>query len=215
MDPAYQIPLTPGELQCLGELTAIIGQVDEEMTRCVSGLISADRPTTNLVLGSSKVADNSAIWAAVIGLRTKDEDIIWLVEHALKEIQSVSQGRNDFVHAYFHPGDVESVEVVEVNEAGATVLAVTGAPYARRVRNDKRRAISELKEVRDRAARLSCLIAHIGWCLAPHGRDHPEHSPWLERLGPTLPPRLDTAEARKAKAQQPRRRPSRGLQTQG
>lgn len=209
MNPAYQIPLSPRELQCLGELTAIIGQVDEDITRTVSGLISADRPTANLVLGSSKVADNSNIWAALIGLRSKDEDILWLVEHAIKEITEVSKGRNDFVHAFFQHGSVLSISVVEVEDGHAVVYGETEPVTARRVRNNKRRPIAELFDVRDRAARLSCLIAHIGWCMAPHGRDHPEHSPWLERLGPTLPTRLDTVEARRAKAQQPRQRPSR------
>lgn len=207
MNPAYQIPLTPAQLQCLGELTAIIGQVDEEMTRCVSGLIRADRPTTNLVLGSSKVADNSSIWAAFIRLRKKDdEDLLWLVEHALKEIEAVSRDRNDFVHAFFQHGNVMMVHAVEVDETHAHIYADVEPAYARRVRNMKRRELDELPGVRDRAARLSCLIAHITWRVG-HGS---WLSPWHETLSPTLPPRLDTAEARRAKGQQPRRRSSPG-----
>lgn len=210
MQPAYPIPLAPSDLQTLGELTAIVGQIDEAMTVTVSGLIQADRPTTDAVMGSSKVADNANIWASLIRLRSKDEDVLWQVEHALKEIQEVSAGRNDFVHAFFEQ-KLTSIEVMVSDGNSIDVYGREGPPTARRVRSqNKQRPVTELQQVRDRAARLSCLIAHIGWQLAPHGITDGGRSPWLARLAPSLPPRLDTAAARKEKAQQPRQRPSRG-----
>lgn len=209
MKPAYHIPLSEGDLRTLGELTAIIGQIDEAMAATVNGLINADRATTNIIMGSSKVADNANIWSALIKARTADEDVLWLVEHALAEIQSVSKGRNDFIHAFYQMGPFKFKEArTRPDTNDVTVILSAGPATARRIRGEKQRPVAELESVRDQAARLSCLVADIEWRVRVHPPDHPERSPWLERLEPSLPPRLDTAEARKAKAQRAQRPPS-------
>ena len=60
VSPAYSIPLSDKDLALLGELVAILGQIEEDMTLTVSGLIQGDRPTTEKVMGSSKAADKAA-----------------------------------------------------------------------------------------------------------------------------------------------------------
>ncbi len=80
MRPAYELPLNQKQFAQLGELTAIIGQIDDFMVQTVAHLLKVDRAAANLIMGSSKVADNSSIWATTIRNRTKDEDILWLLE---------------------------------------------------------------------------------------------------------------------------------------
>lgn len=188
MFPAYSIPLTENDLILLGELTVILGQIDEEMVRTVSGLVMSDRPTAAKIMGSTAIANNSSIWAALIGIRSSDLDLLWLVDHAEKEIAEVSKGRNDFIHAFYREKlsfggfiHTTSNELVELRPESSKDT------HAMRVRNSQNRPISELPPLKERAARLSCLIAHIGHCLSPDAINHP--SPWLGRLAPTLPPR--------------------------
>ena len=212
MDPAYIIPLNQKELTLLGELTVIMGQIDDIMIQTVRPLLDVDRATANKILGSSKVADNVEIWASVIRNRTDDEDILWLVEIAIKEIQAVSEGRNDFIHAVF----TMRVLARTIGTSGGTPpippipipfddMFERLPPAARRVRNEKVRSVDELKTVRDQAGHLSCLVAHIQLLMSGV---EAAASPWLRTLGPTLPRRLATAAERKAKAQPVQRPPS-------
>jgi hypothetical protein len=101
MNPAYEIPLSEQELAQLGKLTAILGLVDDLMIQTVERVLNVDRAAANIIMGSSKIADNSAIWTNVIKNRTTDEDILWLIEHAIREIELTSKARNDFIHSVF------------------------------------------------------------------------------------------------------------------
>jgi hypothetical protein len=198
MEPAYHIPLSKDEFALLGELTAIIGLVDEEMTVLVQELLGVERGAANVVMGSTKISDNTAIWASIIAENTSDEDLLWLVKHADIEVQKVSEGRNDFVHAIFEmkegPFD-SSVFDPAVFHVSETV--------ARRVRRVNERPVCDLKDVRDRAARLSCLVAHISHLV----RNEP--SPWQDKLDPAPPPRPDKDATHKATGRRRRRKPSR------
>lgn len=223
MDPAYQIVLSDAELAILGEVTVILGQIDEEMIRTVSGLINADRATTEAVMGSTKTQNNSEIWSRLVRLRNKGNlDILWAVQDAMTEFPAVQQGRNDFIHADFA---VETVAVLDDGKevrisagrghttyrdaSGArVVIGATGPVVAKRIRSGRRTPIAGLHALRDRAARLSCLVAHIGWAVSV-GQGKLHTSPWHDRLAPTLPPRPDDWEPGKAKAPQAQRKPSR------
>lgn len=222
MDPAYQIVLSDAQLAILGEITVILGQIDEEMIRTVSGLIGADRETAQAVMGSTRMENNSDIWSRLIQLRNKDNlDILWAVGHAMSEFPAVQQGRNDFIHADF---GVETVAVLgdgtEVKISTGrhyetyrrptgerVILGFTGPIVAKRIRSGRKTPIAELHTLRDQAARLSCLVAHIGWAVSV-GQGKPHTSPWHDRLAPTLPPRPDDWKPGKAKAQQAQRKPS-------
>jgi hypothetical protein len=185
MDPAYEIQLNEQELAQLGKLTVILGQVDDLMVQTVERLLNVDRTAANIIMGSSKIGDNSAIWANVIKNRTADEDVLWFIELASKEIEVISCARNDFIHGVFST-------VFQL----ANGFSIPSYPtVVRGVRNTKLRPMSELPSVIDKAARLSCLMAHIDHLVTGNPASS---SAWLQRLGPTLPPRLDTASERKA-----------------
>lgn len=214
MDPAYQIPLTDEALVMLGEVTVILGQVDEEMVRTVSGLISTDRETANAVMGSTNMENNTGIWAKLIAQRTDDLETLWLVDLAMKEFPVVARLRNDLIHAdYIVTVDTDfgsltmrNLGVTARREDGRRiVLGLEGPVNARRVRNGKMTPAEEITGLRDRAGRLSCLVAHIGYLLAHQS----SHTPWRDRLLPTLPPRPDDWEPGKAKVPQAQRPPSR------
>ena len=182
MEPAFSLVMDDARHAKLGELTVILGQVDEILIRTVQNLLKLDRQAANLVMGSSKVADNAGIWSEVIRNHTKDPDLLWLVTHALSEINAVSADRNDFVHAWYE----RSLGAWGGRFLGwASGVWGGGRIVSRRVRNTKHRLVVEIDGVRDRAARLSCLAAHIDHLI--QGKSEP--SPWLERLAPSLPPR--------------------------
>ncbi len=211
MEPAYQIALNAEELALLGEITVILGQVDEIMIQAVKRLLNVDREAANAIMGSSKIGDNSNIWANCIRNRCDDEDVLWLVEHANKEIQAVSTNRNDFIHAVFTPrvvlkaGPAFDPKAFQAGAFQTFEIFNRLSPTARRVRGKQQRSVAELTAVRDQASRLSCLVAHSGILSMGISADT---SPWLDRLAPSLPPRLGTVATRKAKAQPTPRAPS-------
>ena len=193
MKPAYGMPLSKDQLALLGELTVIMGQSEDDMVALVAGLVHCDRGTASKIMGSTNARTNSDIWATLIGERTNDARLLELVKHACAEMAAVQSGRNGFVHADFRAA-------FQFGNSWVTVRGGEDAEYegaeviATRIRDVKKRThVAELRSLRDRAARLSCLVAHITYCLAPHGRDHPDKSPWLERATSWLPPLSETA----------------------
>lgn len=117
-------------------------------------------------MGSSKIADNSAIWASVIKNRTTDEDILWLIEHAMREIELISKARNDFIHSVFSRTYPAFWFIFPAHQT-----------VARRVTNESPRSITDLPSMIDQAARLSCLVAHIDHLV---GGNSEATSTWLE-----------------------------------
>ena len=188
MEPAYPILLNKDQLALLGELTVILGQVEEIMVRTVAMILTIDRGAANRIMGSSKTADNMGIWYEIVRSRgPRKQEAANFAKHATIEAQKVAQGRNDFIHAWFEhsggyvePGYVEPGYVEE------------GELTARRIRAEKTRPVSELEAVRDWAIRLSNLVAHVEYLASP---GHSGPSPWLERLDPSLPPRQRPDEA--------------------
>ena len=203
MEPSRFIPLSQEHLAMLGELTAILGLVDDEMVKLAEFLLKVDRKAANTIMGSTSVATNATIWAETIRTRSANEDALWLVKHAQEEVQAVSAGRNDFVHAAFETqtinfgGSFGSSAFGMETFGGGSYTVSTGVALARRVKTGKKTSLEKLPILRDRAARLSCLICHISHIVC--GSD-PETSSWHERLAPTLPQRPETPKARKAKA---------------
>jgi hypothetical protein len=183
MEPAYTVPLDARELALLGELTVILGQIDELMIRTVQRLLSVQRDVANKIMGSTKFADNGKIWLTVIMERVSDPDILWLVNIANREFEPLSAARNDFIHAWFY-----AASGYFGTYFGNWFGRYFGRPFAtaRRVKRDQERPIRDLEPTRDRAARLSCLIAHIDHLI--EGKPALT-SPWRSRLAPTLPPR--------------------------
>lgn len=164
----------------LGELTAIMGLVDEEMTQLVTDLLDIDRGAGNVVMGSTKLETNCDIWAAIIAQNTIDAETLWLVKYAGTEMRAVQKGRNDFIHAVFREeGGIFDRLVFDPTHFD------TGTVKARRVKKEEEVDLSELPPLLLRAARLSCLVAHISHLM----KGTP--SPWHGKFDPELPPRPD------------------------
>jgi hypothetical protein len=154
---------------------------------------NVDRHAANIIMGSSKLADNVAVWSDIIRNRTNNEAVLWLIELSVKEFAAVSASRNDFIHAVFS----------RINQLANGFSMPSQLSVARRVRKTNLRHLGELPGIIDQAARLSCLVAHIDHLAMGNPA---VSSAWLQRLGPTLPTRFDTASERKARAQRGRRK---------
>lgn len=205
-EPAYDIPLTDQEFAYLGQLVATMGQAEEEMILCVSGLIHADRPTTERVMGSGSMAVKSSIWAAFVKLRSDDDNIHKWVDHAMEEIGAVPADRNSYVHANWrlNVGDAETPMFYRRSSGHENPLwnGKGGTATATRTQNSAiTKPVTELLATVDRANRLSQVIAHITARMCADSRDGP--STWLDRLGGQPPERSQKAEARKAKEPKP------------
>lgn len=210
--PAYAIPLNAEGLATLGEIVVILGQIEEEMVLAVSGLLKLDRPTTEKVMGSTKMADKSAIWSALIDFHKPDDhDLLAWVDYANTQMQVSSTSRNDFVHANWwhriegrHPDDGS---IFEMFLRGGTHLPGQPAAARRISKHVSVRKGEEMESVRDHAAELSCVMAHITHVVS-HA-DEPPLSPWRNRLPERPPGHLAKVKARKATGQTPPPPPSR------
>ncbi len=173
----------------------IAGQIDGEMAQTVCRILKIKRTSFgSTIMGSTSIETNFQIWSLAIAHKTKDLDILWLVSHAKSEVQAVARGRNDFVHAvYYERLESGAYTFSSSNEYAEIRPDSSESTFAQRIKTGKRKSVTELAALRDKAARLSCLIAHIGRVIAPHKHQERDgHSPWLGRLASSLPPRPDT-----------------------
>lgn len=180
--PAYTVPLTDAQLSLVGELTAIQGQIEELLLRTVTALLGLERRTASVILGSSKIADNTNIWATLIREKHTDPDLLLWVKHAKKEIEALAADRNDFVHAYFAFGTADLDRMLSEAPGGHPHIPKPHQTVvAARVRTGRRRDVADIRKVRDRAAVLSCMVAHI-WSEATRLGGPCGKSGWLERI---------------------------------
>jgi hypothetical protein len=162
IEPAYAIPASDDELRLIGELCAIQGQIEYLMQNAVQQILQTDQKTTLKILGSTSIGTNVDIWCSVIKTKCKLPPVIEVAERVNSEIGTLAQGRNDFVHALFATGNFPV-------GGGFSLISgakpVGGTPVAVRSKTGKQRALSEIQGVRDTAARLSCAMAHINYCI--------------------------------------------------
>jgi hypothetical protein len=95
-----------------------------------------------------------------------------LVDLAAKERNRIAIDRDDFIHALFTG---KFAAVLGHMAPGYQTTKVAG------ISTGATRSASEIQELRDRAAMLSCLVAHIDHCMKS---DDP--SPWLDMVRPLL-----------------------------
>jgi hypothetical protein len=114
---------------------------------------SAERvdPIASEKIRNEPAGHQGPLWAQTIRGRVSDAQIAALIPHAEKELKEVAKDRNSFVHALF-VGDY--VERGYVKPGYQTTSA-------RRSRTGESRSTSDLQSIRDRAAKLSCLIDKI------------------------------------------------------
>jgi hypothetical protein len=101
MRPAFQIMLEPTALQLIGEICAIQGQIEWCMLGTVRQLLSVERPTAQRIMGSTSIANNAEIWLAIINESDCSAELKLLAETAYRRLASLSEGRNDFLHAVY------------------------------------------------------------------------------------------------------------------
>jgi hypothetical protein len=174
VEPASPLVLTKEQHAFIGELIEILGQVDEIMIQTVGRLLRVDREVANKIMGSTNSAVNAAIWDRVIRNRTSEAETLALVSIAMPELTAVAGSRNDFIHAQF-TGTYAAPGYMQPGYQATSAI---------RLKSGRTTPTSKLQDLRDQAATLSCLVAHIDHCTT-EGVDR-DKSPWRERLGPLL-----------------------------
>lgn len=179
MRPAFNVPLSDTEKKLIGELCAMQNQIEFLMAQIVGHLLAVPYTVANKVLGSTSIRTNADVWMSLVREKCDCSDIKELAECAYKEIEALSQGRNDFVHALF---------ATKTTTGGFGISTLPNppgglSPVAVRVKGTKKREVADLRKVHDHAAKLSVMVAHIYWVLVEHPR-HGKPSPWRDKFPP-------------------------------
>lgn len=180
--PAYDIVVDPALLHALGEIVVIFGQIDDDMTRSITGILGIDRDTANRLMRNTEAVD---LWSGILTGRNAHPDFAFALKLAASEVKGIHRDRNDFIHADYSPAFPFQGGWVTVRGSGATGAEWDGGKVlAARSRDQKQRDTSEIAKLRDRAARTSRLVAHVTYAVAPHGSW--EHSPWYAGIEPFM-----------------------------
>ena len=163
VEPAYAIAASDTDLQLIGELCAIQGQMEYLMHRIVQHLLQTGDNATRKILGSTSIGTNIDLWLWVIRNKCPFPELVKLAEDIQGEISTLAQGRNDFVHALYAQGNMEDTSFGLVS--GGKYHPAFGGSVAVRMKTGKKRSTSDLLSVRNTAARLSCAMAHLNHCL--------------------------------------------------
>jgi len=160
--PAFRIPLAAFELQALGELCAIQGQVEHLLVHTLHYVLDLPLETARMMLASSSIHTNARTWIAVFREKYHDQPILETAEAAFELVERTTKGRNDFVHAIFATpmGNMWKLDVAPKGtrhrrSKGNEAIAVRTRDIG------KKRPISDLISVRNDAARLSVLLSEI------------------------------------------------------
>ena len=146
LKPAFPLVLTNEEHALLGELVEIMGMIEHMLTESMERF---DTITAGKIRKQT-AAPQAALWANAVKGRVKDPQIAAQIPVAQKEIEEVAEERNDFIHALYTNDYVD-----DYVEPGYQTTSVT------RSKTGKTRPTDDLRTIRDRAAKLSCLIAQI------------------------------------------------------
>lgn len=188
--PAYHIFLDVTQKRLIADIAAIQSQIEWLMQLTVKHLLECNPDTARLLMGSTNIRVLADSWLAVVLENSEDQDVEAWMHLAHREIASLAQDRNAYLHTlYAHQdGDTpDDYNVAVAHEPRARTR--TAAPAAIRIRNNKAVDLSGLRAARDRAARASVLFAHIEWL----SMDLDAPSPFQRRLsslyplGPALP----------------------------
>jgi hypothetical protein len=171
-EPAYHIPLTDDQLKMIGEICAIQSLIEDHMLGCTKTLMSVSIDFVSKILGSTAVNTNVEIWINAIREKCQHQALVSLAEEIRVGIINLAKGRNDFVHGLF--GTLEQGNVY-IYAYGQSIP--TGQVVAQRPKNkEKLTPVEDIEKVRNEAARLSRMIAHLALCI---DRDDPNsNTPW-------------------------------------
>jgi hypothetical protein len=176
MQPAYHIPLNDADLRTIGELAAIQAQVEYFMQHVVRTLLQLSHDATLTVMGSTSIRINAEVFIALAREKCSDQNLLKTAEYIFEAVESLSKGRSDFLHAlYAIPSNHEKGGFMLSGGIGKPL----GEAAAYRTKNFKKTDLSELRNVRDKAAQVSCALAHLDWRLMGGAE---QDSPWLGRF---------------------------------
>jgi DNA-binding transcriptional LysR family regulator len=144
--PARDLVLTKEQHILLGELVEIMGQIDHMQAD------SAERfdPSVAKRIRGLTSGQTAAPWARLLKAQAKDQATVNLISSAENEINAVAEERNAFIHALYTNDWADGYA-----EPGYQTTSAT------RSKTGTTRSTSQLESIRDRAAKLSCLIGQI------------------------------------------------------
>ena len=204
MTPAFHIFLTAAEKRLVADIAAIQSQVEWLMRLTVQHLLSVSPETAQNIMGSTNIGSTSSVWRDVIRDKCEDDAVKQWAEFAFAQMSDMAKGRNDYLHTLYGL-DTDQAPHGRVSFMFSHEVSRKNMKEPRRAIRVKTSAdapIADLKAVRDRAAYLSRVLAHIERSVSPHCRDMP--SPWPRRLGSKLPPESPKAKPTKGKGHPPR-----------
>ena len=170
MEPASPLLLAGGKHRLLGEMVEILGWTDRIMIETAERL---DSSTADRMRRSTTVPTAVAYWSYAIKKRLNlPSELGRLVDLAAKERNKIAIDQDDYIHALF-TGKFAAVLAHMAPDYPKTTVAGISAGATR--------STSEIQELRDRAAMLSCLVAHID-----HSMKSDDPSPWLDVVRPLL-----------------------------
>jgi len=146
IEPAQPLVLTKDQHAILGELGEIMGLIESLLIESAARV----DPSVSQKIRDQTAAGQAPLWAKAMIGRVKDARLTALLPDAERQIKEVAEDRNDFVHALFE-GDYVKGYV----QPGYQTTS------ARRSKTGKSRPTADLQTIRDRAAKLSCLIDQI------------------------------------------------------
>ena len=207
MEPPYQIPLTDSGLKMIGEVCVLQGQIEWLMQSSFKRVSGLPDSVTRKVLGSTNLQVNLQIWIDILyhyRFVSPHVPLDW-AEIAIERANELIGGRNDFIHGIFghsHDFDTDIGTYSFFHLRRSTSREKHDVrPAMMKSRTGEMKPLEDLATVRDRAAGLAVIMAHIEHCATAGAP-----SPWQETLGRAPQPRSATAAARLAQAQaaQPR-----------
>ena len=201
MHPAFKIPLSAKELQLLGEISVIQGQIEYIINEATAILLEVCLETVEMIYGPVTLPKRLNLFSLFAKKRSKPDSFLNDLAMLQSEIIVISELRNDFAHAIFgfsYPG-VGRGRVFEATDYTGTsclmlYLNIEAAPNGtdltttayRTAKNAKRKSPSEIPHLRDRFAYASLLAGRMWHSLTPGGV---ERSPWRDIPSPpTTPP---------------------------
>lgn len=193
ISPAYHIPLSPVQLRQIGQLCAIQAQIEWCMQMAVMKLLKLSIKTTLKVMQSTSIRTNSEIWISTIREKVTDPQGLAWAEHAYSQIDKLSEGRNDFVHALYginlrhmmadSPSDLWMV----AHRSSPSRWVKESAGTAIRLRNHAPSQLEKLPGLVKQAAKVSVIASFLDELCA--AKPDPAMLATLrKRLGSRLPP---------------------------
>ncbi len=203
MKPAYHISLTAPEKRVIAEIAAIQTQIDWIIRITVQRLLDVSPATAQRIVGSTVLKTNAEIWIKVVREKHRSHEARQWAELAFAETAAISKGRNDFLHTLFGiEGNPETGPVSFLLGHTKRPLTRLRSRKAIRASTSKEVDLSSLYEVRNEAAHLSCVFAHVEWLTHIEERGR---SPWQGKLSKERLVRFQNEELQRASVRERQR----------